>query len=208
MVGVHVHSQAFGAKSSCVRHIDLKSIYIAVAVLNVLPNAMMADIIPYDTVTTGVNQEGIFGAARGIIQNSVFTLLLFAALIVLLNIFFPCSTYGSSAAKGSDCFVETFVVDRSTCRIAAVVCSMVSIDTYMPSGFNGIDVGAEEQKFPTIFFLLGLNHGTHLFNAVVTACIFHPVRCDNKHCVLRNILGSGIFVDVCNVMNSTTDGIN
>ena len=77
---------------------------------------------------------------------------------------------------------------------------MVSIDTYMPSGFNGIDVGAEEQKFPTIFFLLGFNHGTHLFNAVV--------RCDNKHCVLRNILGSGIFADVCNVMNSTTDGIN
>ena len=34
------------------------------AVLNVLPGAMMADIIQYDTVTTGVNQEGIFGAAR------------------------------------------------------------------------------------------------------------------------------------------------
>lgn len=35
------------------------------AVLNVLPGAMMADIIQYDTVTTGVNQEGIFGAAAG-----------------------------------------------------------------------------------------------------------------------------------------------
>ena len=57
MVGVHVHPQAFGAKSSCVRHIDFKSIYIAVAVLNVLPNAMMVDIVPYGTVTTGVNQE-------------------------------------------------------------------------------------------------------------------------------------------------------
>ena len=32
------------------------------AVLNVLPGAMMADIIQYDTVTSGVNQEGIFGA--------------------------------------------------------------------------------------------------------------------------------------------------
>ena len=40
MVGVHVHPQAFGAKSSCVRRIDLKSIYIAVAVLNVLPTAV------------------------------------------------------------------------------------------------------------------------------------------------------------------------
>lgn len=37
------------------------------AVLNVLPGAMMADIIQYDTVTTGANQEGIFGAARSFI---------------------------------------------------------------------------------------------------------------------------------------------
>lgn len=37
------------------------------AVLNVLPGAMMADIIQYDTVTTGINQEGIFGAARSFI---------------------------------------------------------------------------------------------------------------------------------------------
>ena len=58
--------QAFGAKSSCVRHIDLKSIYIAVAVLNVLPNAMMADIIPYGTVTTGVNQGGHSSAQQGV----------------------------------------------------------------------------------------------------------------------------------------------
>lgn len=37
------------------------------AVLNVLPGAMMADIIQYDTVTIGINQEGIFGAARSFI---------------------------------------------------------------------------------------------------------------------------------------------
>ena len=37
------------------------------AVLNVLPGSMMADVIQYDTVTTGVNQEGIFGAARSFI---------------------------------------------------------------------------------------------------------------------------------------------
>lgn len=37
------------------------------AVLNVLTGAMMADIVQYDTITTGVNQEGIFGAARSFI---------------------------------------------------------------------------------------------------------------------------------------------
>ncbi len=34
------------------------------AVLNILPGSMMADIIQYDTIITGVNQEGVFGAAR------------------------------------------------------------------------------------------------------------------------------------------------
>lgn len=37
------------------------------AVLNVLPASMMADIIQYDTITSGINQEGIFGAARSFI---------------------------------------------------------------------------------------------------------------------------------------------
>ena len=37
------------------------------AVLNVLPNSMMADVIQYDTVTTGTNQEGIFAAARSFV---------------------------------------------------------------------------------------------------------------------------------------------
>ena len=39
------------------------------AVLNILPHSMMADVIQYDTVTTGVNQEGIFSAARSFITK-------------------------------------------------------------------------------------------------------------------------------------------
>ncbi|MGN0543523.1 MAG: MFS transporter [Acutalibacteraceae bacterium] len=39
------------------------------AVLNIIPGSMMADIIEYDTVKTGVNQEGVFGAARSFITK-------------------------------------------------------------------------------------------------------------------------------------------
>lgn len=39
------------------------------AVLNVLPGSMMADVIQYDTIQSGVNQEGIFGAARSFITK-------------------------------------------------------------------------------------------------------------------------------------------
>ena len=54
------------------------------AVLNVLPGAMMADIIQYDTITTGVNQEGIFGAARSFIvkMGNSLTIMIVPSLIV------------------------------------------------------------------------------------------------------------------------------
>ncbi len=39
------------------------------AVLNILPGALMADIIQYDTIQTGVNQEGVFSAARSFITK-------------------------------------------------------------------------------------------------------------------------------------------
>lgn len=39
------------------------------AVLNILPGSMMADVIQYDTLITGINQEGIFSAARSFITK-------------------------------------------------------------------------------------------------------------------------------------------
>lgn len=39
------------------------------AVLNILPGSMMADVIQYDTIQTGVNQEGVFGAARSFVTK-------------------------------------------------------------------------------------------------------------------------------------------
>ncbi len=39
------------------------------AVLNILPGSMMADVIQYDTVVTGVNQEGTFAAAKSFVTK-------------------------------------------------------------------------------------------------------------------------------------------
>lgn len=39
------------------------------AVLNILPGSMMADVIRYDTVKTGVNQEGTFSAAKNFVTK-------------------------------------------------------------------------------------------------------------------------------------------
>ena len=54
------------------------------AVLNVLPGAMMADIIQYDTVVTGINQEGIFGAAKSFIvkMGNSLAIMIVPSLVV------------------------------------------------------------------------------------------------------------------------------
>lgn len=55
------------------------------AVLNVLPGSMMADVIQYDTITTGVNQEGIFGAARNFVvkMGNSIAIMIVPSLTVL-----------------------------------------------------------------------------------------------------------------------------
>ena len=45
---------------------------------------MMADIIQYDTVTTGINQEGIFGAARSFVvkMGNSLAIIIVPSLVV------------------------------------------------------------------------------------------------------------------------------
>lgn len=54
-------------------------------VLNVLPHSMMADVIQYDTITTGTNQEGIFAAARSFIvkMGSSLTIMIVPSVVVI-----------------------------------------------------------------------------------------------------------------------------
>ena len=55
------------------------------AVLNILPGSMMADVIQYDTIKTGINQEGTFSAAKSFVTKMGISL---AMMIVpsLVNI--------------------------------------------------------------------------------------------------------------------------
>ena len=72
---------------------------------------------------------------------------------------------------------------------------------------DGVNVGAEEQEFPTILALLMLDH---LFNTgaiIETACIFHSIRRDNKQGVRRNIFLPRILVDVADVVDRASNRI-
>ena len=55
------------------------------AVLNILPGSMMADVIRYDTVKTGVNQEGTFAAAKSFVTklgSSIATMIVPSLVVV------------------------------------------------------------------------------------------------------------------------------
>lgn len=55
------------------------------AVLNILPGSMMADVIRYDTVKTGINQEGTFAAAKSFVTKlgtSIATMIVPSLIVV------------------------------------------------------------------------------------------------------------------------------
>ncbi|MDE6123762.1 MAG: MFS transporter [Eubacterium sp.] len=55
------------------------------AVLNILPSSMMADVIRYDTVKTGINQEGTFAAAKSFVTKlgtSIATMIVPSLVVV------------------------------------------------------------------------------------------------------------------------------
>lgn len=55
------------------------------AVLNILPSSIMADVIRYDTVQTGVNQEGTFSAAKSFVTKmgtSIATMIVPSLVVI------------------------------------------------------------------------------------------------------------------------------
>lgn len=55
------------------------------AVLNILPGSMMADVIRYDMVKTGINQEGTFAAAKSFVTKlgtSIATMIVPSLIVV------------------------------------------------------------------------------------------------------------------------------
>lgn len=106
-----------------------------------------------------------------------------------------------------DCFVQYFVVQGSSCFVTQICGGAVSVYAYASCGFYGIHVGAEEEKLPTVFFLLPLYHLFYFGVAVDAAGVFHAVCCDDEERFFGTIFVTGVFVDVADVMDGAADGV-
>lgn len=70
---------------------------LSFAVLNILPSSMMADVIQYDTVKTGINQEETFAAAKSFVTKMGTSL---AIMIVPSLVVIGAATRESVGKKG------------------------------------------------------------------------------------------------------------
>lgn len=128
-------------------------------------------------------------------------------LIVRFNWRFPIGTHRSPASHACNRAADHFIVQPCPHAVGVVIDRAVFTNTKMLCRLDGVNVGAEEQEFPTILALLMLDH---LFNTgaiIETACIFHSIRRDNKQGMRRNIFLPRILVDVADVVDRASNRI-
>ena len=77
-------------------------------------------------------------------------------------------------------FLEYLVVDGGAGGVAVVIGGAVAGDTHVAGDFDGVDVGAEEEEFPVVFFFLALDHALDVFERVFAAGVFEAVGGDDK----------------------------
>lgn len=75
-----------------------------------------------------------------------------ALLVILIDALLPVSPQSGTAADNADSFAHHLIVQRRAFAVAPVVHSAVGIDAEISSGFYGVDICAQKQEFPAVFF--------------------------------------------------------
>jgi len=79
-------------------------------------------------------------------------------LIVRFNWRFPIGTHRSSASHACNRAADHFIVQPCPHAVGVVIDRAVFTNTKMLCRLDGVNIGAEEQEFPTILALLVLDH--------------------------------------------------
>ena len=74
--------------------------------------------------------------------------------------------------------------------------------------FCCVNIGTDEEKFPTVFSLLTFNHLLYTVTGVFVTSILLTICGGDKHRVCRYIFGASILMNVTNMVDSTTNCIN
>ena len=128
-------------------------------------------------------------------------------LIVRFNWRFPIGTHRSSASHACNRAADHFIVQPCPYAVGVIIDRAIFTNTEVLRRLDRVNIGAEEQEFPTILALLMLDH---LFNKgaiIATTRIFHSIRRDDEQGVRRNIFLPRILVNVADVVDRVSDRI-
>lgn len=128
-------------------------------------------------------------------------------LIVRFNWRFPIGTHRSTASHACNRAADHFIVQPCSHAVGVVIDRAVFTNTKMLCRLDGVNIGAEEQEFPTILALLMLDHLLNTSAIIATTRIFHSIRRDDEQGVRRNIFLSRILVDVADVVDCASNRI-
>ena len=128
-------------------------------------------------------------------------------LIVRFNWRFPIGTHRSTASHACNRAADHFIVQPCPYAVGVVIDRAVFTNSEVLRRLDGVNIGAEEEKFPTIFALLVLDHLLNTSAIIAMARVFHSIRRDDKQGVRWNILLSRILVDVADVVNRASNRI-
>ena len=119
-------------------------------------------------------------------------------LIVRFNWRFPIGTHRSSASHACNRAADHFIVQPCPHAVGVVIDRAVFTNTKMLCRLDGVNIGAEEQEFPTILALLVLDH---LLNTSAIDSVFHttaPMSAAEQKEAFQNALSEALG-DACNM---------
>ena len=130
-------------------------------------------------------------------EGWLFLLLIFVPLLVVcIYILFPGSGHRTAGPDVAHRFVDGIVDHSGALLVCVVVGGPVSVNTKAGGLPGGIDVGTQEDKLPSVLFLLLPDHPLESFVGILAAGIFHTVGGDNKEGLFRSVLFPGVLVDI------------
>ena len=157
--------------------------------LRTLPSASSCASVP-DALTAVPAKENAGVNHHPGFKKHLLALAASTLFVVLVYTLFPVCAQRGTAPDRANCFADHLIIQRSSFAVTLIVDCTICADSELTCGLYCVNISTKEQKLPTVFCFLSLDHLLHFFAVVPAAGIFHSVRSDYKHGVFRHILRS------------------
>ena len=79
--------------------------------------------------------------------------------VVLIYTLFPVCAQRDTAPDRADCFADHIIIQRGSFTVAPIVDCTICTDSELTCGLYCVNISTKEQKLPSVFRFLPLDHG-------------------------------------------------